>query len=946
MQAEKIGARATATARYSVRSTPSFARQVSAILRKSLITRMRAPLPLLINLLYTGFVLMLLWLTSISFNSLAKQSKVNNFPKLADPADTCQFVPANDCVHLGFTNYSNIDPVLYQLKRVVEESEAPNKVNFRMFGSEPEMTAYYDKFPRALVSAVSFDDVRAVTQLPFDPSEDPNAIKLPAKQASVSYAVFSNVTGRTESPIAGRIATIQAYVEFALINARRAQFALAPLPAPFATSTKSGSTANASAFPYLTWINMEQGRAPMFGIWSGIFLMYFAFDLWNSIFSDIATDKTTGIREALTVQGFSPTAYCLAQFIAHMIVNIPVILVLTLVCVMVPTLYPLADPTFLFFIMFLYLASLVLFGLFLSTFVEDPINGRYLSLFVFAACFCLVFFVGMYKWDISYKDLTWGVTGASEFFMYLLSPVIIARMFAIFNFNETVSRGSSWSSLVDSSKSSQIPFLVVFLLFDTVLYAGLLWWADHVSHGGMPVLFPFSAEYWNASHAAATLDDKEDETAAAVIGGKDDASSSSSRTAVPDGDARYVKMPGFSEIAKNHAEGPAVSLRNVVKVFSTLNRSGQAYIDRAFVKNMTLDIPRGSVVGFVGRNGEGKTTTMRMICGLLNPDEGYINVLGTRLSPISVRHVQSQIGLCSQHNVLWPHLTCLEHLKIMADIRGISIEEGSEGSIDDYLLHLLHDVYLGKRAHARAGTMSGGQKRKLCMAMALVGSPKLILLDEPTANMDVYTRQHAWALIQQARKHSTLILTSHSMEEIECVSDYVAIIKRGEARVVGTPLWIKNKYGAGYRVFVEHDVTPAGSSASLAFQPEKVLDVVREYFGGPSSADLIGVNPTSVTIHIPIPEGQEETTHQDGDVVAADGNESVHKKAARFIKEWHRLNKEHALCAAGISLSVIPLEDVFITLNDKWTIEQEKEDAKEEEDRINSYYQGPKPVSS
>ncbi|ORZ41192.1 P-loop containing nucleoside triphosphate hydrolase protein [Catenaria anguillulae PL171] len=309
------------------------------------------------------------------------------------------------------------------------------------------------------------------------------------------------------------------------------------------------------------------------------------------------------------------------------------------------------------------------------------------------------------------------------------------------------------------------------------------------------------------------------------------------------------------------------------------------------------------LAGTSGKNGEGKSTTMRLICGLHQPSSGTVQVLGTQLTPFTARHIQSQIALCPQENVIWPDLTCLEHLQILAKIRGVQVD-ASAGTLDEYLIHLLHDVYLGTRANEYAGTMSGGQKRKLCMAMALLGSPAVILLDEPTSNMDVYTRQHAWSLIQQARKHSTVIITSHSMEEIEQVSDYVALIKKGQVRVVGTPLWIKSKFCSGSRIVLLPD-----QSASAPFNAGKVLSVVRDHFG---AAELIAHHPTSVLIHVPVPEGQVPGVHSE--------------KAAAFLESWDNVNQEKQLGVAGISLSLIPLEDVFIKLNDEWDQEPDEDD--------------------
>merc|ERR1711916_266170 len=207
-----------------------------------------------------------------------------------------------------------------------------------------------------------------------------------------------------------------------------------------------------------------------------------------------------------------------------------------------------------------------------------------------------------------------------------------------------------------------------------------------------------------------------------------------------------------------------------------------------------LQVEKGTCMGLLGHNGAGKTTSLNMLIGLLAPTYGDITVNG-----ISVREnleaVRRQLGVCPQHDILWGELTPWQHLRLFARLRGLPKEY-----ILGEIINRLKAVNLYDVRDRPVKTFSGGMKRRLTVAISLIGSPPVVLLDEPTTGLDPKSRTNVWELIQSMKGHCVIILTTHSMAEADALSDRIAIMADGKLRCVGNSLELKAKYGAGYNL--------------------------------------------------------------------------------------------------------------------------------------------------
>ncbi len=201
------------------------------------------------------------------------------------------------------------------------------------------------------------------------------------------------------------------------------------------------------------------------------------------------------------------------------------------------------------------------------------------------------------------------------------------------------------------------------------------------------------------------------------------------------------------------------------------------YSSRRVVDQLQFIIHRGEVFALLGPNGAGKTTTVETLEGYRTPDEGSVRVLG--LDPIrNAKALKPQIGVMLQQDGLYPGLRVREVLRLFA-----GYYEHAQ-NID----HLLERVGLSAAARTQCRRLSGGQKRRLALAVALVGNPALVFLDEPTAGMDPQARLATWEIIRDLKRNgATVLLTTHLMDEAERLADRVAIIDHGRLIALDTP---------------------------------------------------------------------------------------------------------------------------------------------------------------
>ena len=213
------------------------------------------------------------------------------------------------------------------------------------------------------------------------------------------------------------------------------------------------------------------------------------------------------------------------------------------------------------------------------------------------------------------------------------------------------------------------------------------------------------------------------------------------------------------------------------------------YKDLTAVDKLHLKIKQGELFSLLGVNGAGKTTTIKMLSGLTKPTEGDALVSGYSITkePELVKRI---IGVSPQETAVAPNLTVQENLELICGIHGFSKEKTMEKIRELTDRFTLHSVLKRK-----AGKLSGGWQRRVSIAMALISEPQILFLDEPTLGLDVIAKHDLWDLIRSLKGNTTIILTTHYMEEAEVLSDRIGIMKNGGLLAVGTVEELNEKAG-------------------------------------------------------------------------------------------------------------------------------------------------------
>mmetsp|Transcript_19094 Transcript_19094/g.21991 ORF Transcript_19094/g.21991 Transcript_19094/m.21991 type:complete len:511 (-) Transcript_19094:36-1568(-) len=240
-------------------------------------------------------------------------------------------------------------------------------------------------------------------------------------------------------------------------------------------------------------------------------------------------------------------------------------------------------------------------------------------------------------------------------------------------------------------------------------------------------------------------------------------------------------------------------------------------LTRHAVKNASFGISFGECFALLGINGAGKTTTFKSLTGDVDPTSGEVSIGGYDVqNRIEYSQARKLIGYCPQFDALFTNLSVKEHLEFYAHIKGV-VPRMREIVVNRQLVEMGLEEY----KHAHANRLSGGNKRKLSVAMAMIGNPPIVFLDEPSTGMDPRAKRFMWDIISRIsteRKKSAVILTTHSMEEAEALSTKLGIMVDGMFKCFGSAQHIKNKFGDGYEIEIKITIPSNEEISSIVQQ--------------------------------------------------------------------------------------------------------------------------------
>lgn len=480
----------------------------------------------------------------------------------------------------------------------------------------------------------------------------------------------------------------------------------------------------------------------------------------------VISEKSSRVRELMRMMGLSDWVYWIGTFASGFLV-LAVTLTISLILFKIPV-APMAavllysDFSLLLFICLIYATSAILFLLIFTVIFNSAVVGVIFST------------VG---WVVSYSlpttlldplgdDRYMGISRSAKLATSLLPNSGLYWAFRLISFFEGQGMGANWGNLATVAVPADnvtLGAIVLMMLTSVLIYAVLLWYLDNVwpFQYGIPKhpFFFLQKSYW---YTAMTHDAERD------MG--DGLEQSNERVfEPPPPDARTT-----------------IALSHVTKIFRGSNKKA--------VDDLSLQIYDGQLTVLLGHNGAGKTTTMNIITGLFPPTQGQVHINGYDILT-QTKKARESFGLCPQHNVLFDELTVEEHLYFF-----YSLKESSAVTWQVHVNDVLSSVDLCDKRHSLAKDLSGGMKRKLSLGNSMIGDSKILILDEPTAGMDPQARRAVWTLLQDLRRSKTILLTTHYMEEADALGDRIAFVAHGRLQCCGSPLFLKKRYGTGYRM--------------------------------------------------------------------------------------------------------------------------------------------------
>ncbi|KAJ3280399.1 hypothetical protein HDU79_011739 [Rhizoclosmatium sp. JEL0117] len=866
----------------------SWRRQLIQLIKWNFSMKKREPAFVANDILGTLLFLFILVMLNLGLAVFPGSFSIETLPTLASLCPD-----ASNCIAMGYIQPNSSLPqaasqaILTELAQLIAESEpqftATNAL--KAFPSEQAMTDYRNQNDKSLFVGLELQAVNATT---FDTVY--YIWVLDSLFASSNY----NAVGYT---------TAQAYLDRAIINAQRSL-----IGPPGTPKLKSPLTYTANNGVRFASVNIKE-------ISVGVQIVFYMILMFQTVTANatraLANDKAI-LRPGMVVMGLNETVYIFSVLVVQIISSLPVMIVVTIVLCTFGKVFIYSSPVLIGVILVLYSILCAAFGYFLSVIFPDPRQSTGMSF--------ISLYLGLAMYAVG-KLLLFDKSGVSTAIqtVWLLSPhACFGRILDLIFSQETILQSVNFSTL---SNYPKIQTAVIMLAADIPIWFILSWVLEKLYPGkdgkGLPITFLFDKKFW--------IPESVNE---AVLGGDLDEIAPIRQEASDD-----IELVDFTAVGEKQKH--SVRVANIVMKFpgSKKKRLGPIGLFRQWLSkkqgkdvdvggdekevpkevvalnNVSIDLHSGQTLALLGHNGSGKTTMLSILSGGLLPTAGKM-VVKTKTNsprgysfldtskPMELNLIRRNLGVCPQFDVLFPSFTCKEHLILYAALKGIVILPSSSPKktqselLNEYIDALLQDVDLALKTNVRTVSLSGGQKRKLSLAIALLGNPSLILLDEPTSGMDVGATEKVWKLIQEIKGNKTIIITTHSMEEADTLGDRIAILNKGEFQTIGTSLFLKGKFGVGFRMMV--DVKEGGNF-------DQILDAVKQVF---PATDLTASSSTTGSITLVKPEK----------ITSLEYSELL---SGLFTKLNALIDAGELKDVNAIGLGQTTLEQVFLSLNDK-----------------------------
>lgn len=507
------------------------------------------------------------------------------------------------------------------------------------------------------------------------------------------------------------------------------------------------------SYPYASFLK-DSTFQEVFNFFLPIFTVLSFLLMCSHTIKRVVEEKDTGVKELMKIMGLKPWMIWAGWILHNVFIYAISITVITYITCFSssngqPQLLNHTNPLLFWIFLMMYMVAGVFFCFAISSLFNRPL----IALIIGSTLWCLTY-------TLPQSFIKPNTSILIQTLFTLLPNFAVTRAFIAISSLETQGIGLQFSTLFTNGKggnSFSVGFILMMFIIDSFLYGLFAWYIDSIMPGKYGVAKPLNFFCkWPKS--------KTENNVMAPI------TKSNSKL--------FEEPPNNCEIG--------ISVQNLHK------RYGNFYA----VNGVNLDLYKGQITALLGHNGAGKTTTMSIITGLFSPTYGTINFNGNDLFS-NIDDFRQNLGLCPQHNLLFSYLTTLDHLIFFGMLKGLPLKTAkSEG------LHLLKLLNILKKKNELVSKLSGGMKRKLSLAIALVGDPKILILDEPTSGMDPESRREMWDLLLSFRGTRTILITTHFMEEADVLGDRIAIMDHGKVKCYGSSLFLKKAYGTGYNLTI------------------------------------------------------------------------------------------------------------------------------------------------
>ncbi|CAN9497876.1 unnamed protein product [Ophioblennius macclurei] len=488
-------------------------------------------------------------------------------------------------------------------------------------------------------------------------------------------------------------------------------------------------------------------------------------------------ERELRLHEYMKMMGVNPFSHFFAWFLQCTFYLVPTIFILTML-LKYGKILPHSD-AFLIFLYFCdYGLSIIAFSYLVSSFFDKTYIAGLSGSLLYILCFFPFIVVMAVE-----KSLTF----TQKSLLSLFSPTCFSYASQYASRYEAQGEGIQWDNAYTSpiaEDTSSFGWLCWLMLIDSILYFIIGGYIRMVFPGkyGIPApwYFPFQRSYW--ADLCCCFRSQSNTSKGLFFSNI----MQNNQPVFPD-DKGKSQSSLSSQAVEDFSDLPVgVALHGLTKL----------YDNQAAIENLNISFYEGHVTSLLGHNGAGKTTTMSLLTGLFAPSSGSIEVYGRDMQT-NIDKIRKELGVCMQYDVLFDHMTAKEHLLLYGQIKA---PHWSRGQLHEQVRTILEETGMHAHRHKRVGTLSGGMKRKLSISIAFIGGSRLVVLDEPTTGVDPCSRRSIWDIVIQHKKHRTIIMSTHHLDEAEVLSDRIAFLERGGLKCCGSPFYLKDKLGQGYKL--------------------------------------------------------------------------------------------------------------------------------------------------